>query len=68
MFPIPHNKVTNQRTIGPVQSLGSAYWISLLYCSALWRAYPSRITDKDLHGQSVNWVSSNSGVWRQHYQ
>jgi len=35
---IPHNQPTHQRTTGPVQSLDSAYWISLLYCSALWQA------------------------------
>jgi len=39
---------------GPTQSLDSAHWISLLYCSALWRAKPSRITGKDFSGQCVN--------------
>jgi len=37
-FPIPRNRRTNQCTTGPAQSLDSAYWISLLYYSAIWQA------------------------------
>ena len=49
-IPLPRNRPTSQRTIGPAQSLNSVYWIFLLYCNALWLAWPSRITDNNLKG------------------
>jgi len=51
--PIPCNQLTNRRNTRPAQSLDSAHWISLLYCSARWPAKPSGITDEDLSGQCV---------------